>query len=353
MTRKKLDYIIIGQGLAGSTLAIKLLKLNKQILVIDEPDDNTSSRVAAGLFNPITGRKMVKTWLADKLFPALHTHYREVEALAGDSFFHSMPVYRPFISIEEQNEWMGKSPEPQFSAYVASVTSTSTVNGVSDIYGGLTLTQCGYVDTVRYISSVRKILDEKDMFLKHKVSDEDFEVVGELTNFQDFEASKVVFCNGTHDNKWFGWLPVKPLKGEALTVKAAIANNMIINRGVYVVPTRGKWRVGATYNYNDLVPGTTQNARQELSERLQGLITESFEIEGQEWGLRPTTPDRRPMLGRHPGIKSFWIFNGLGTKGVSLAPYFAEVLIHSMENGEPLNKEVDIERFKLLYWTSP
>ena len=128
---------------------------------------------------------------------------------------------------------------------------------------------------------------------------------------------------------------------------------MIINRGVYVVPSRGSWRVGATYSYNDQTPGTTTRASAELVERLEGLITEPFEIEGQQWGLRPTTPDRRPMLGRHPEFKSLWIFNGLGTKGVSLAPYFAEVLIRSIENGEPLNKEVDIERFKSLYWTSP
>lgn len=353
MIRTKLDYIIVGQGLAGSALAIKLLKLKKRILVVDEPDNNTSSRVAAGLFNPITGRKMVKTWLADKLFPALHTHYREVEALSGDAFFHPMPVYRPFVSVEEQNEWMAKSSEPQFGPYIASVTSMPAVDGVSDEFGGLKLSQCGYVDTVGYIDSVRKILDKNDSFLKHTLSDDDLVVAGEMTNFLGFEASKVVFCNGTHGNKWFGWLPVKPLKGEAITVEVALNTDMIINRGVYVVPSHGKWRVGATYNYHDQIAGTTGPAREELSERLKGLITGTFEIDAQEWGLRPTTPDRRPMLGCHPELKSFWIFNGLGTKGVSLAPYFAEVLIHSMENGEPLNKEVDIERFKLLYWTSP
>jgi len=110
MTRTHLDYLIIGQGLAGSALALKLLARSKRILVVDQPNHNVASRIAAGLFNPITGKKMVKTWLADKLFPALHTHYKDAEALTGKNFFYPMPIYRPFASIEEQNELMGKSP---------------------------------------------------------------------------------------------------------------------------------------------------------------------------------------------------------------------------------------------------
>ena len=86
--------------------------------------------------------------------------------------------------------------------------------------------------------------------------------------------------------------------------------------------------------------------------RLQGVVHFPYEVIGQEWGLRPTTPDRRPILGQHPENPGVWTLNGLGTKGVSLAPYFADVLIRSMENGEALNKEVDIERYKSLYWTS-
>ncbi|HEX6890914.1 MAG TPA: FAD-dependent oxidoreductase, partial [Chryseolinea sp.] len=100
---QKLHYIILGHGLAGASIAVQLLKHGKKILVIDKPSPTTASRVAAGLFNPITGRKMVKSWLADKLFPFLHQYYREVETLTACKFFYPMPVYRPFISIEEQN----------------------------------------------------------------------------------------------------------------------------------------------------------------------------------------------------------------------------------------------------------
>src|SRR5689334_5756148 len=102
---KNIDYIIVGQGLAGSSVAVQLIKAGRKILVIDEPSRNRASLIAAGLFNPVTGKKMTKTWMADTIFPYLHKFYPDVEQMTGGSFFHSKPLYRPFVSIEEQNEW--------------------------------------------------------------------------------------------------------------------------------------------------------------------------------------------------------------------------------------------------------
>ncbi len=354
LNKFNLDYIIIGQGLAGSALAIKLIQRQKRVLVVDQPALNTSSSVAAGLFNPITGRKMVKTWMADKLFPALHTHYTAVEALTRNTFFYPMMVYRPFISVEEQNEWMGKSSDNGLTSYIEEIFRKSTVPAARDPFGGLALKQCGYLDTRGYINSVRELLRTEAIFLEEDVADTDLEITTESVVYKRYVAKRVVFCSGAHSNAWFGWLPIQPLKGEAIEVTGELPEALILNRGVYVVPSgRGSWRVGATYNFNDQSSGITEKSRKELTERLQDLIQIPFTIASQQWGIRPTTPDRRPILGKHPEWPSAWVFNGMGTKGVSLSPYFAEVLIRSMENGEPLNKEVDVERYKLLYWTSP
>src|SRR6478609_6743743 len=105
----KVDYLIIGQGLAGSCLALQLLKRGKCVFVFDEPEKNRASLIAAGLFNPVTGKLMTKTWKADKLFDYLHSFYPEAEEFLKSKFYYPFPLYRPFISIEEQNEWMGKS----------------------------------------------------------------------------------------------------------------------------------------------------------------------------------------------------------------------------------------------------
>jgi glycine/D-amino acid oxidase-like deaminating enzyme len=122
-----------------------------------------------------------------------------------------------------------------------------------------------------------------------------------------------------------------------------------------MVPDRQarNWKVGSTYYFHDREDGITEVARRDLQDRIAGLIKTGFEIVDQQWGFRPTTPDRRPILGRHPEFERLVVFNGLGTKGVTLAPYFSEVLIHWLEKGGQLHKEVDIERFKSVYSGSP
>jgi glycine/D-amino acid oxidase-like deaminating enzyme len=161
-----------------------------------------------------------------------------------------------------------------------------------------------------------------------------------------YRASKIIFCQGVQSlaGKLFSWLPIRPLKGETLSIQTDHIISSIYNRGVYVVP--GIWKVGATYQANDLTPSVTDRARLELTEKLDELITFPYEITTQSWGMRPTTPDRKPILGPHPNHQEVVIFNGLGTKGVSLAPYFSGVLAAWLENKAPINKEVDIERYK-------
>lgn len=349
------DYIIVGQGLAGSAVAVQLLTRGKKILVIDEPENNSSSRVAAGLFNPVTGKKMVKTWMADIVFPYLHDFYSSTEKVTGEKFFFPMPLYRPFVSIEEQNEWMGRSADPLFAPYIENIFSSHAFEPVKDPFGGLLLRQCGYLNTTRYIEAVRQWIKKDGTLLTEELRDDALIVTDDRVVYRDTEASKIIFCNGTRSNARFNWLPVRPLKGETILVRAPFQENIIVNRGVYIVPglQQGEWRIGATYNFQDKAPGITLEARTELEEKLNELMDISYQCVSQEWGFRPTTPDRRPLLGSHPEQPAVIIFNGFGTKGVSLTPYFSDVLIRWMENGTPLNKLVDIERYKSVYWTSP
>ena len=161
----KVDFIIVGQGLAGSAIALQLLKRDKSILVIDRISPNSPSRVAVGLFNPITGRHSIKTWFADQLFPYFHNFYTEAEALTGKSFFYKAPLYKPFASIEEQNEWMSKSAETAYRDYVDSISSQSTFSFVKDGFGGMILGQCGNLDTLSYLDAVRDLIRTRGILL--------------------------------------------------------------------------------------------------------------------------------------------------------------------------------------------
>jgi glycine oxidase len=341
------DYIVVGQGLAGSCLGLQLLKQRKRILIIDQFDEHSATQVAAGLFNPITGRLMTKTWNADTLFPYLHEFYKDAEMLTGERFFYPLPLYRPFMSVEEQNEWMGKSANAELTGYINTVnTSPTDPELVKNKYGGLSLKQCGYLDTVKFTQAIRNYLLQRATLL-NEVFDESTLIFKESgVEYAGFRASRIIFCQGigSLSGKLFSWLPIRPLKGETLTIQTDHIISTIYNRGVYVVP--GIWKVGATYHANDLTPSTTDRARLELTEKLDELISFPYRILTQSWGIRPTTPDRRPIVGPHPNRPEAIIFNGLGTKGVSLAPYFSGVLAAWLENQTPINKEVDIERYK-------
>ncbi len=355
MANNRFDYIIVGQGLAGSAVAVQLMKRDKMILVIDQPGKNTSSHIAAGLFNPVTGRKMVKTWLADTLFPYLHSYYREVEERTDSSFFHPMPLYRPFISIEEQNEWMGKSADAAYEPYIDTIHTGPAYPHVNDPFGGLLLKQCGYLDTTTYIRAVESWITRSQTMLRETLDPAKLTITKNSVAYGQYEARHIIFCHGVQANPYFSWLPIRPLKGETIRIRTERTDAIILNRGVYVVPAGkpGEWRVGATYKFEDQGPEPTAEARQELEEKVQALMSSPYEVISQESGFRPTVPDHRPLLGSHPESKPVITFNGLGTKGVSLAPYFSEILVHSLENNIPVNKLVDIERYKSLYSSSP
>jgi FAD dependent oxidoreductase. len=344
------DLIIVGQGLAGSAIAMQSITRGYKILVLDQPSQNRSSVIAAGIFNPITGRNLVKTWLGDQIFSFLFQYYAEAERLTGKSFFYPMAVYRPFASVEEQNEWMGKSSDSIYSTYISGLSPSSCLHGqVKDPFGGITLKQTGYLNTRAYLDAVREYLEVRGSFYRATFDPEKLKIGPNSVRYENTTAEKIIFCQGVHNttNPWFKSLPINPLKGEVLTIQSPLEKDVILSRGVYLVPGTepDEWRAGATYNWDDQSLGITSQARNELTSKLQELIRIPYTVTGQDWGLRPTTPDRKPIIGEHPEHHALIIFNGFGMKGVSLAPYFSDILIRWMEKRGTINKEADVTRF--------
>lgn len=346
---KGLDYLIVGQGLAGTLLSHHLLKRGKKISVLDAAQQQTASRAAAGIFNPVTGRSMVKTWKADVLFPYLLNCYEELEQVTGAHFLHRMNIYRPFSSTREQNEWIPKSDNKEFAPYVEYVSDQSMFGQYAkDRQGGIVLKQSGYVDLPLLITTYRAYLEQLDIFETHRFSENLLSMYEDHIQYNGHTARKIIFCDGPEGRKnvYFRWLPFRPVKGEILYIKLKEQLPMIFNRGVFVLPLKeGLHKVGATYEHKDLSYTTTLKARNYLCEKLKTLLTLPYEIVGQEAGVRPATKDRRPMVGLHPEYKPLGVFNGFGSKGVSLAPYFAHQFSAFLEEEATLEEAIDINRF--------
>jgi glycine/D-amino acid oxidase-like deaminating enzyme len=343
----EIDFLLIGQGIAGSVLGYRLKKAGKNIRIIDEPQANTSSRVAAGLFNPITGRKMVKTWKADLLFPEIAPLYEELEKLTGKKFLFHQTIYRPFLTFEEQNEWMGHSADPAFEPYLSRIVSTSQSSSLNDHYGGVVLKNAGWLN-------INDLLDSMSSYFKEDLINENFDEANlfyeqDRWSYGELKTKAIVYCNGLGalKSKFFGFMPFAPVKGEILEVRQSFTPNYIVNRGVFRVHLGDSiHRVGSTYSKHDMDQGPTEASKKEILDRLSDLVKEPVtEIISHKSGIRPATRDRKPFLGKHPTAQSVYLFNGFGAKGVSLIPYFSKVMTGFLLDNHSLDGEVDIARY--------
>ena len=350
----KCDYLIIGQGLAGSVLAFYLLDKNCNVLVMDDPNLPKSSTVAAGIYNPFTGRKLVKTWMADLLFPLIERFYNKMQNHLETKFLHSMPMYRPFLSQKEQNDWVIKTDDPDFSRYIANVVPPSdALPGIVNPLGGMMLDKCGFLDIQQLIKSMRDYLQNRGLLKLEHFDEACLEVREDNVRYQDIQAKRVVFCDGAFltKSKWFEWLPLRPVKGEILTIELEGSLDYIVNRGVFVLPVGGKkYKVGATFDNKEISLVPTVKAREQLIYKLEKLVSMPYRIKDHVAGIRPATADRRPFIGLHPKFEPLAVFNGLGTKGVSLAPFLAREFFEFFEQGRPLIPEVAITRHFSLYY---
>jgi glycine oxidase len=341
------DFLIVGQGIAGSVLALQLLKHGQRILVINNRKTNIASSVAAGIYNPITGRAMVKTWLAEALFPYLTRFYQEATQTLGAKFLHPMPIFRPFLTAQERTVWLKKTMQENGTDFVEKVAETTfhQENSVYQ-YGGIVLNQSGYLDVKNFLKATRAYLEaqcayvEADFFYDHMR-------LGNHVSYQNIEARQVIFCEGPQakKNPFFSTLPFRLVKGELILVALHQPLEVIYNRQIFVLPqTDNQAVVGATYDWQDTSLKPTERAREILEKKLRDTFNFSYTVRDQRAGMRPATFDRRPFIGLHPRYPQVGIFNGLGSKGVSLAPYFAKIFVEYLLLQKELPLEVQLNR---------
>lgn len=349
------DFIIVGQGLAGTVLANALQEAGQTVRIFNNAELPSSSRVAAGIFNPVTGRKLVKTWLADDIFPFLEKYYAKLENRFGQKFFHEIPIYRPFPNEEVRRFFQNEEIIREFEAFATIEFENSKYQGiVNNELGGVTTSHSGWVDLNTFLDVFKAYFSSKDMLVNQAFEIESLQLTEDNhLIYKKLKAGKLIFCEGFHgkDNPFFNWLPFNPVKGEVLEVEIeGVHLQEIINQGAFVVPLPdGRYKVGATYSWHELDWISTIQAREELTLKYGKLLKPPFKFIAQKAGVRPATKDRRPLIGLHPVFKQLGIFNGLGSKGVSLAPYFAKHFTEFLTEEKELASEVNINRFASLY----
>ncbi len=349
------DYLIIGQGLAGTWLSYFLLQKNKKILLIDDAHPLAASRVSSGLMNPITGRKLVKSWRAETLFPFAKTHYRELEDLLQTRFCYDRTMVWLLSNVKELNTFWARSGEEGYDKYFKNIQNEAFHPAFKNEVGFGEISGAMFVNTPQLLSSYRQHLQKKKGLIEAKFDYNDLILNEKSVTWQGIEAKNIIFCEGHQSrfNPYFNWLPFVPAKGEFLIVEAKDLDlekaQQIIKNKITLLPLgNDRYWVGSTYEWKELNEIPTSKARQDLLIQLDNTLQIPYKILDHQAGIRPSAKDRRPFLGLHPQYPNMGIFNGLGTKGVSLSPYFAHHFAAYLESEEVLQKEVDIRRYEML-----
>ena len=200
------------------------------------------------------------------------------------------------------------------------------------------------------MNKYRAFLESKDLLLIEKLDFEKLKLKEETVHYKDISADKIIFCEGTlmTENPYFNYLPLVPTKGELMTIKAEnLEVDKILNKGFFCLPLGNNlFRVGATYNWKDLTYETSEEGEKDLITKIESLLTCDYKIIDHKAGIRPTVRDRRPLIGFHREYENIGLFNGLGTKGVLIAPWLADHFADFLNGKSELSPEYDLQRVK-------
>lgn len=350
-----IDLLIVGNGLAANVLALHCYQNGINYNIIGNSNLSKSSLVAAGIWNPIVFKRMTKSWMADELIPFLKQFYKDAEQLTGEKFYTERDILKPFFSEEEKNFWVKKS-QGDLSDYIDQHIYKATEDQLNLIIPGYygVVKQSGNIQLNSFLNACTRFHEQQNKIIKETFTYHDLQIENDHLNYKNITAKNIVFCEGhlVKENPYFNWIPLNPVKGEVLEIacdELELGNN-IFNRNGFIMPLDDhQFKVGATYEWKELDETPTEKGKTELQQKLSQMLTSSYQINKHEAAVRPSTIDRRPIIGSHPKYNKLFVFNGLGTKGVMIAPYFAKNFVNFYLKKEALHHEVNVERFYSKY----
>ncbi len=342
------DFIVVGLGVAGWSL-LQVLEENHQNFVVFDNNSQQSTRIAGGMYNPVILKRFTPAWQAHQMLPYALLQFKKAELDFDKQYIFELDIYRKLTGVEEQNNWIVASDKPVLKSYMKEI-SFDPVPGIKADFGFGILQGTGIVNVTQLLNDVSIKFKNTGKLYTETFDYEALKIYDQYVKYKDIKAKKIVFAEGfgIKNNPFFKDLPLMGTKGEMLIIETDIEIPHIIKSNVFIAPNvakKGQYYVGATYNWQDKTNEPTIEAREHLVEKLKQLLQVPFNIVLQKAGIRPTVKDRRPLVGKHPVYKNLAVLNGMGTRGVILAPTMAKQLFQHLTFDLPLMKEVDIKRF--------
>ena len=342
------EFLIIGQGISGTWLSYYLEKAKKSFIVIDNEQPNSASRIAAGIINPVTGRRIVKTWMIDELLSFLVPAYEElgkevgIKAIDKKSLIDFHPTPQMKIAFDERVKEKADflfQPKDQWQYQ-------ETFN--YDLGFG-EVDPCYVVNLREILPAWRKKLLSNKQLLEETFESEELNHSNTGVTYKNIKAETIIFCDGVNSSldPLFKDLPFALNKGEVMFIESAdIPRSNIFKKGMMLTSIESDlYWIGSNYLWEFPDDQPTELFRKQTESLLKTWLKVPFRIVDHKASIRPANIERRPFVGLHPTHKNVGILNGLGTKGCSLAPYFAKQLTDYLIYQKEILPEADIKRF--------
>ena len=343
--KKKVEFIIVGQGIAGTIFSYELMQRNKTFIVIDDFKEETSSRIALGIYNPLVLKWFTKSWKAHSQIEELFTFCNKFEKNFNVKINHKKKIYKFLESNYSINNWHEKQSSPTKKKFMS-----ETLKYLKEITTpfGLVLNS-GWVDIKLMLRTFRNFIIKKEIYFNEKFIYKEMQLKKERIIYKDIEAKYVIFCEGAAvlKNPYFKNLGFKMTKGEIIKFLSSDLNlNQIMHSGVITIPfEKNIYRAGSTFDWENLKISPTKKARNEIIEKIKKVKDFTYRIIKQQVGIRPSTQDRRPIIGFHKKYNNLYILNGLGSRGILLSPYLVKKLCLNIFENKPINSEINLNRF--------
>lgn len=341
--------IIIGQGISGTFLSWFCYQAGIDFIVIDQPGPHTPSKVAAGIINPVTGRRVVKVWLDDVILPFAATSYDAIGNFLGMDLITRSSIIDFFPNPFMKESFLKKLSQKE--DYISLLEDEAPYSSYFNYEFGVGVIEPAYVVHLQQLLPAwRAFLKKEHKLLEEPLEFPELHAEAQQVRYKSLTADGLIFCDGAAGagNPYFATLPFALNKGEALILEIpGLPANHLYKKSMLLAPMAGTglfW-AGTNYIWDFEDEDPTESFRQSAEQTLKQWLKMPFKIVDHKASVRPATVERRPFAGFHPVYPRIGILNGMGTKGCSLAPYFAHQLTEHLLRNTPLLATADIARF--------
>ncbi len=336
----EVDFLIVGHGLAGVILSFELMRRGKSVMVLDQNDPNSASRVAAGIINPVTGHRLNITDKFSEFYPAAKRFYRAFEQHHKTSVFRQVSQSR-LIKNQGQYDFLQKRLNDPAYDKVLGNHDKEPDHFLNPQFGAIEVKQSATINTELLLETSQQHLLSVDSLRLQGVDYAALIAQADGFYLQGVKAKRLIFCEGYQamNNPWLAKLPFKLAKGEIIDLKLD-SPLPYLSWGHWLVPQADSQhaRLGSSYDWNDLSSDIVHT--ESLLQSLEKHVGVSVSLMGSRSGIRPTTKHRVPFIGQVRALPNAYCFNGFGSKGCLLIPYYAEHLCDFLLHGSPLASEL-------------